>query len=96
MAQAADPRLKPFFKLAQGQDPYFRLRAGLLYRASQSEGAPDLLVVPQPMEDLVLQEYHDGMSHLGINRTLAWLSERFWLPKIWERVVQYIQLCDVC
>ena len=42
----------------------------------------DLLVVPAAFEDDLLWEYHDGMSHLGVRRTLACLREKYWFPRM--------------
>ena len=49
----------------------YHSRDGLLYRAAKGADDVDLLVVPAAFEDVLLREYHDGMSHLGVQRTLA-------------------------
>ena len=74
----------------------YRSRNGLLYRAAKGKDDVDLLVVPAAFEDVLLREYHDGMSHLGVRRTLARLREKYWFPRMRARVEAYIQACDVC
>ena len=50
----------------------------------------DLLVVPAVFEDVLLREYHDGMSHLVVRRMLARLREKYWFPRMRARVEAYI------
>ena len=74
----------------------YRSHDGLLYRAAKGADDMDLLVVPAAFEDVLLQEYHDGMSHLGVRRTLTCLREKYWFPRMRARVEAYIRACDVC
>ena len=74
----------------------YRSRDGFLYRAVKGADDVDLLVVPAAFEDVLLREYHDGMSHLGVRRTLACLKEKYWFPRMRARVEAYIPACDVC
>ena len=62
----------------------------LLYCTMQGMGDVDLLVVPAAFEDVLLPEYHDGMSHLGVWRMLACLREKHWFPRMRARVEAYI------
>ena len=55
----------------------------------------DLLVVPAAFEDVLLWEYHDGMSHLGVRQMLACLKEQYWFPRMRARVEAYIHACDI-
>ena len=74
----------------------YHSRDGLLYRSTKGTDDMDLLVVPAAFEDVLLQEYHDGMSHLGVWRTLAHLREKYWFPRMRARVEAYIRACDAC
>ena len=74
----------------------YRSCDGLLYRATKGADDVDLLVVPAAFEDVLLREYHDGMSHLGVRWTLARLREKYWFPRMRARVEAYIRACDVC
>ena len=74
----------------------YHSRDGLLHCAAKGADDVDLLVVPAVFEDILLLEYHDGMSHLGVRRTLARLREKYWFPRMRARVEAYIRACDVC
>ena len=74
----------------------YRICDGLLYHATQGADGVDLLVVPAAFEDVLLWEYHDGMSHLGVWQTLACLRVKYWFPWMRAQVEAYIQACDVC
>ena len=63
---------------------------GLLYCTTQGADGMDLLVVPSTFEDVLLWEYHDGMSHLGVRRTLARLREKYWFPQMRAQAEAYI------
>ena len=56
----------------------------------QGADGMDLLVVPAAFEDVLLWEYHDGMSHLGVRRMLACLREKYWFLRMRARVEAYI------
>ncbi|GBG87766.1 hypothetical protein CBR_g45922 [Chara braunii] len=60
----------------------------------------DLLCVPQDriLRTRLLGEYHDSQlaGHLGVQRTLARLRQRFHWPDIISDVNRYIQSCAVC
>ena len=62
----------------------------------QGADGMDLLVMLAAFEDVLLREYHDGMSHLGVQRTLTRLREKYWFSQMRARVEAYIRACDVC
>ena len=68
--------------MAEGTSPHFRLGDGLLFHVDNATNQ-DKLVVPLIFEDALLKEYHDNMSHLGVNGTLNRLSEHYWFP-VWD------------
>ena len=74
----------------------YRSHDGLLYCTVQGTDGVDLLVVPSMFEDVLLWEHHDGMSHLGLWRMLAYLREKHWFPRMGARVEAYIRACDIC
>ena len=74
----------------------YRSCNGLMYHAIQGADGVDLLVLLATCEDVLLREYHDGVSHLGVRRTLACLREKYWFPRMRARVEAYIRACDVC
>ncbi|GBG78732.1 hypothetical protein CBR_g27957 [Chara braunii] len=60
----------------------------------------DLLVVPQDriLRTRLLGEFHDARlsAHLGVNRTLERLHQRFHWPDVLHDVTRYIESCAVC
>ena len=65
---------------------------GLLYRHTQ-------LYVPVPdMQRQLLEEYHDRPTagHLGRDKTFKALRERFWWPKMYADVPEYVGSCPTC
>ena len=85
-AQEADPRLQPLLHLAAGQDAMYHNCDGLPYRTAQGTDCVNLLVVPGACEDVLLREYHDRMSHLEVQQTLACLREKYWFPRMRAQV----------
>ena len=76
-----------------GNDPHYRLKEDQLYRVT-AEG--DRVVVPEPLVEQLISEYHDHTGHLGIKRTMHCLGQRYWFPKMEKRVAKYVNLCDIC
>lgn len=74
------------------------LKDGLLYRLRQrSSGENDFqLVLPSEFHSMVLKAMHDDFGHLGIDRTLDMIRNRFFWPKMSEEVERYIKNCGKC
>ena len=56
----------------------------------------DRVVVPEPLVEQLISEYHDHTGHLGIKRTMHRLGQRYWFPKMERRVSEYVNSCDTC
>ena len=74
---------------------------GVLYREFEYfKGKPDhlQLVVPNCMRDTVLEESHTGSlgDHLGENRTLSRIREKFFWPGYAEQVRKWCRTCVRC
>ena len=56
------------------------------------------LAVPKSMRNKMLKNYHeDSLSgHMGANKTLAKLQERYWWPKMFYDVNDYVRTCERC
>ena len=56
------------------------------------------VVVPQPIRNLLLQEFHDSKmaGHSGVLRTFKRLSQQFYWPSMYRSVQDYIMQCAVC
>ena len=78
-----------------------KLIEGILYREYYPENAdkPVLqLVVPQSSQPIVLKSVHSDVSggHLGIERTLHKLRQRYYWPFMTTTATEFCQACEVC
>ena len=109
--RAFESNKKPESTTLQGQSSEVRrlvqlwdqltLRDGLLYRyfmKEESDNGHLQLVVPSVYRDDILQELHAGVvgGHLGQDKTLSRLKERFYWPGHWNDVHQWCRTCLIC
>ena len=83
--------------LRYGKD--FILKNGLLYRKTNLKNHPELVVqfvLPKRFVCKVILACHDDNGHLGVERTLGLLQERFFWPKMAEDVQTHIHTCERC
>ena len=75
-----------------------RLVDGLLYRKWVYKETVTFLqfVLPTNFRKKTILACHDHFGHLGINKALALLQERFFWPKMNEDVHRHIKSCDRC
>ncbi|XP_019221791.1 uncharacterized protein LOC109204700 [Oreochromis niloticus] len=65
---------------------------GLLYRKTLSRTQ---LLLPKKFHSLVYKELHEDMGHLGVERVLALIRDRFYWPHMQKDVEHYItQVCS--
>lgn len=73
------------------------LRDGILYRKRQEDGHTTLqLVLPPTLRPLVLTSLHNNMGHMGIERALDLVRQRFFWPRMSSDVERKIHTCDWC
>ena len=78
------------------------LRNGLLYRKYIDRKHPSRvqyqLVVPPKLRSQVLKEIHEGAmgGHLGEEKTLQKLKDRFYWPGHWKSVQEWCHTCPAC
>ena len=77
------------------------MKDGVLWRQFEDpEGVSRFLqlVVPQVLQEEVLKELHAGIvgGHLGEDKTMAWLKERFYWPGQYRDVKNFCQACPSC
>lgn len=57
------------------------------------------LAVPRCLREDVLRSYHDslaGGAHLGLDRTYRAIQLKYYWPKMYQNVADYIRSCDTC
>ena len=77
----------------------YRRRDGLLYRVVKSkgkEGKTWQFLLPEKYWELAIKSCHDDMGHLGRNRVLALLQDRFYWPKMQDCVEKHLKSCGRC
>ena len=109
--QAKEVEDKPSAEFARGQSLTYRrlhqqwdqliVQEGVLWRHYQtpSENQSWLqLVVPQSLQAVILNELHEGAvgGHLGQDKTLHKLKERFYWPGHFNAVRDWCQTCPDC
>ena len=110
-AQQADEVLSPLISaLTQGQTPPSAtckapglkrafLEDGVLCRtfhSSSSSGGHLQVVIPDILKQTVLQQLHNQSGHLGLQKTLGKLKERYYWPGYEADVATWINECKQC
>ena len=73
------------------------LLSGVLYRKRTSQGEERLqLVLPMQYRQQALHGCHDEIGHLGRDRTLEVLQDRFYWPGAYKSVREYVSQCERC
>lgn len=54
------------------------------------------MVLPMKFRNMVLRSLHDECGHLGIERTVELLKDRFYWPHMATEVAQYVKSCGRC
>lgn len=77
----------------------FAVKEGLLHRRIwTNQGIKVVLVVPRTMYKEVLETLHDkpAAGHLGISKTWNKIKTRYFWPRMYSMVVNYVQSCSKC
>ena len=76
---------------------HLKQHRGVLYRSTVVDGEDKLqLVLPAKFRETALRGLHDDTGHMGRNRTLTLLRDRFYWPSNEKRVKEWIKTCDRC
>ena len=89
------PLVEPFLKNIK----QIQVKDDLLYRkvVSFNQGAIKTclwqLVLPQQLIEKALTGHHDQVGHLGRDRTLSLLRERFYWPSLYKDAIEHLDSC---
>ena len=89
------------------QAQHYHISNGLLYHLHQDRGKglpPDRslihqLAVPKSHRLDILEAYHDciaGGGHQGFDRTLASIRSKYYWPRMYTDIEEYIRTCETC
>lgn len=70
----------------------------LLYRKIERQSGTEVhqLVLPKEYVSMILRSLHDESGHLGVEKTLELIRDRFYWPKMGAEVESYIKNCGRC
>jgi len=74
---------------------------GLLKRNYEDSGGNQSwqqLLVPHTLREEIMREFHSGAleGHLGVDKTVSKIKERFYWPEMFQEVDQWIHTCPSC
>lgn len=74
------------------------IKDNVLYRVVNTQNGKKRcqLVLPKKYRPLVLRSLHDDNGHLGVEKTLELLKDRFYWPKMGLDVETYVKNCGRC
>jgi hypothetical protein len=101
--QQLDGQLRPIITCLNSKVPgkiaeQFKIRGKILYRINPTQGRKFLLCVPSILRRKIIEFSHDdpSSSHMGLEKTIARVSERYWWPKFRSSVRKYVMSCNYC
>ena len=69
----------------------------VLHYLSGGDAEPKVrLVIPKHLISRVIQQYHDHNGHMGIHKTYATISQKYYWPNSYRDMVTYINGCIPC
>lgn len=80
-------------ELEEGESREFELRNGLVYKKIKDKIC---FYVPKLMEEKVIHNCHDTLGHVGLNKTLEYISRAYWFPSMRQKIENYIKNCLKC
>ena len=92
------PLVEPYLKNIKQME----IKEDLIYRkvVSFNQGAIKTclwqLVMPQQLIEKALTGCHDQVGHLGRDRTLSLLRERFYWPSLYKDTIEHLDSCRKC
>uniref|UniRef100_A0AAR2M6Q9 Gypsy retrotransposon integrase-like protein 1 n=1 Tax=Pygocentrus nattereri TaxID=42514 RepID=A0AAR2M6Q9_PYGNA len=91
-------KLHPDVALMKRQSSKLMEKGGLVYSVTQknSDGEIHQLLLPEKFREQVIKSVHDDMGHLGVERTLELVRNRFYWPRMSLTVELYVKNCGSC
>ena len=69
----------------------------LLYFISDPDDEPLVrLYIPSHLQTHVIQQYHDGNGHMGIDKTFETAKAKYYFPNMYQRIAEHIDVCVIC
>ena len=69
----------------------------VLYYISDPDNEPVLrLYIPEHLQALVIEQYHDQNGHMGIDKTYDNIRRKYYWPNLYKHLYKYISTCVTC
>lgn len=93
-----DTSLNPELARLKREAGKLAMQDGLLYRYSKGSSGETVsqMVLPREFREIVMRAMHDDLGHLGQERTVDLLRSRFFWPRMFLDVAEYIKNCGEC
>ncbi|KAL0200588.1 hypothetical protein M9458_003775, partial [Cirrhinus mrigala] len=74
------------------------IKKGILYRSVRDchKGVVEQLILPKRLRETVKTALHNDSGHLGFERTLQMIRERFYWPRMFQDVKAWCEQCERC
>lgn len=96
--RSASPHDSPELNALRREWPRLVVKNGVLYRNSVRKLGKEIsqFILPKQLRILALKSVHDDGGHLGIERVIEMMRERFFWPKMAKEIAHYIKNCGRC
>lgn len=95
IAQSRDPAVNRLRELLETRNIQgFKMIDGLVFKTTKEMN--DLLYVPIEMEDNVIRLAHESVGHLGAEKTRLFVTRKYWMPDLTQKVEKHIRNCVQC
>ena len=68
----------------------------LYYISHKDEEARPRLYIPQALQNKILEQCHDAIGHIGIDKTYELISRKYYWPSLYKHVTTYVNSCVTC
>jgi len=74
------------------------VKKGILYRSVRDchNGVVEQLILPERLRETVKTALHNDSGHLGFERTLQMIRERFYWPRMFQEIKAWCEQCERC
>ena len=84
-------------KVQAGKAQKYLIYEDILYYLSGTEEEPRMrMFVPKTLRTEILEQCHEKMGHMSINKTQELIGRRYHWPKLYADVTAYVGSCRVC
>ena len=84
-------------KVEAGKAPKYVIYEDILYYLSGADDEPRMrMFVQKALRTEILEQCHEKMGHMGIDKTHELIGRRYYWPKLYAEVTAYVGSCRVC